>query len=611
MAIKNKIQLFLLLFIDYFISLISAYLTTFFFEGKFQDYINLLFIYSSIFFLIFINFNFLFNNYLYLNRYFNIYSIGRLFLASLLTFFVMLIIKVYVENFYNKLFFYDTYIFSFSFLINQVILFIFFLILYRLIIFKISNKFVNLNTSDKWVQDNESFVIYGIGSYGLSYIENAIKRNLKKPIYIIDDDLTKISKYVYNIKIISYSEFEKKINLNNINVSKVIFCIPSLNSFKKKLIKNKFDKLNIKFVEAVSENEIKEQILNIINKNSSKIQRSVTQEIKKYFLNKSVLITGAAGSIGREICYKLCETGIKKIITIDFDECRSANLINDIKILEKNNIEHINYVININNIDDLKEIFEINKPEIIYHAAASKHVDLVENNWFSASMNNLISTKNIIDCSVKYNSQKVVFISTDKAVEPENFLGLSKAVGEHFIKIYSKEYPNLNFSTVRFGNVIGSSGSFLDVIKKQIETTNHVNITDKNMTRFFMTISDAVSLVIVSTVISKNGDCHILKMGKPIKIIDIANEIIKQNNLQNNSSDHIKINFIGRRPGEKLSEKLYYEDYVEYTENEYILNEKKSTIKNSSEIENFFNDIEIFKKDKSKFKNIIVNFLKH
>ena len=271
--------------------------------------------------------------------------------------------------------------------------------------------------------------------------------------------------------------------------------------------------------------------------------------------------------------------------------------------------KYFNYLIDINNFERIFEIFQEHKPDIVYHAAASKHVDLVEKNWFYGSMNNIRSTYNICESSILNNVKKTIFVSTDKAVDPINFLGLSKAVGEKITKYYGKISETSNFSVVRFGNVVGSSGSLLDAIKHQLKISNTINITDKKMTRYFMTISDAANLVLISTKISKNGDCHVLKMGDPVKIIDIINSIVNERNSQFNIADqNIQIKVIGIRPGEKLHEKLYDEENIEETENKFILNEKK-LIQGKIQIKNFLEDLNTLHHDREIFKDKLLKFI--
>ena len=384
-----------------------------------------------------------------------------------------------------------------------------------------------------------------------------------------------------------------------------------MKALKQIRLKKKINSLGIKFVNKSVKSE--DGILNIlqdISQKSQNINEDINNEVSSFYENKVILITGGGGSIGKEICYKISKFNIKKLIIVEIDEYR-LSLINR-EILNNNKEiknKYFNYLIDINNFDRIFEIFHKHKPDIVYHAAASKHVDLVENNWFYGSMNNIRSTYNICECSLLNNVKKTIFISTDKAVEPINFLGLSKAVGEKITKYYGKISDRSNFSVVRFGNVVGSSGSLLDSIKHQLKISNTINITDRKMTRYFMTISDAANLVLISTKISKNGDCHVLKMGEPVKIIDIINSIVNERNSQfYGVGEKVKVRVIGMRPGEKLHEKLFDEDTIEETENKFILNERK-LIKGNIQISKFLEDLNALHQDKNIFKDKLLKFM--
>ncbi len=385
-----------------------------------------------------------------------------------------------------------------------------------------------------------------------------------------------------------------------------------MESIKSDEIKKKIINLGVSFENPVEnkDNNIND-IIKDISKNSQNINEDINYNIKSFFDNKVVLVTGAGGSIGKELCYKLSKFNISKLIALDIDEFRLSRINRE--LLNNNQIfaeKYSNYLIDVNNYEVLNDIYKLYKPDIVYHASASKHVDLVEKNWFYGSLNNIESTYNICKCSEENDVRKTIFISTDKAVEPINFLGLSKSVGEKITRSFGVNKKGLNFSVVRFGNVVGSSGSLLDIIKHQLRISNTINVTDKNMTRYFMTISDAVNLVLISTKISENGDCHVLKMGEPVKILDIVNSIVKQNNLyQDQNSKKININFTGIRPGEKIHEKLFDETKVEKTENDFILNENKTSVTNVKEIKDLIVSLKKLKKDREVFKNCIKQFI--
>ena len=310
-----------------------------------------------------------------------------------------------------------------------------------------------------------------------------------------------------------------------------------------------------------------------------------------FFKDKTILITGCAGSIGQEIFLRLLNLNVKKIIGIDKNE----EMIASLKInLKKNKSLDLNYklkLIDVCNLENCKDLFQNYKFDIIFHAAAYKHVDIVEENPNTAIYNNIIGLDNILKLSKENNVQNFVFVSTDKAVYPSNIMGSTKRVGEILTKYY-KKIINKNYISVRFGNVIGSSGSLLQILKKQLVSGGPITLTHPEATRYFMTIKEAVSLVLKSTTIEGNGDIYVLKMGDPINIYSLIKQFLKNNNQHeknNNNNNGIEIKTIGLRPGEKLHEQLFYED-------------AKKTNVNSILRENINHELE-----ESDFKNLISN----
>ena len=606
--IHKNISVGLLIFIDFLAINFAVYISASIIETNFISYLKLFLYFSILFLIITIPINFIFRNYSYLNRSFGIENIKNILYGSLLIFIIIYLIKLIFDYNSIKIFFYSSYFFSLTNILNQIVLFCFMSVLFRFVISKISIYF--FYSSKKKPNNNVKFALYGAGRSGLAYLDNLIRNNSNLPQFIIDDDINKIGRFINSIKIISLGEFEEFIKNNKYQISQVILCIPSLSSIKKDNISRRITNLNLKFV-ANERNNYFDSLSNIITdiKNKSEnIKDEISEDVSKYFEQKVVIITGAGGSIGKEICYKLSMLNIKTLIAIDIDEYRLSKINRELNVKQKK-FNYVNYLLDVNNYLSLKKIYEKHKPEFVFHAAASKHVDIVEKNWFYGSNNNIQTTYNICKCSFENKVLKTIFISTDKAVEPINFLGISKAVGERIIKMYSSKDDKCHFSSIRFGNVIGSSGSLLDSIKDQLKISNVINVTDKNMKRYFMTISDAVSLVLISTKISKSGDCHILKMGEKVKILDIVEDIIKQHNLENQEHSKVKINFTGIRPGEKIEEKLFYEDKIEKTENKFILNENWLLAKSSISIEDFIQKIQDPKLKKDEFKNELLKFI--
>ena len=275
-------------------------------------------------------------------------------------------------------------------------------------------------------------------------------------------------------------------------------------------------------------------------------------EIAKYLKNKRVLITGAAGSIGSELCRQAVSFSPTEIILIDRNENNLYFLILELKAKFKNlNIRPV--IGDINDIGLLKEVFSECKPQVVFHAAAYKHVPLMEENPIAAVKNNVLGSRNMIYAAHHYKVERFVLISTDKAVNPINIMGLSKRLAEIFLQAKSKR-SKTKFMAVRFGNVLGSDGSVVPLFKKQIEAGGPITITHPDTTRYFMSIKEAVLLVLQSGAIGKGGEIFILDMGEQIKIIDLARDLVALSGLE--LGKDIFVEYVGLRPGEKIREEL-------------------------------------------------------
>lgn len=275
-------------------------------------------------------------------------------------------------------------------------------------------------------------------------------------------------------------------------------------------------------------------------------------KIKKKILNKVVLVTGAAGSIGSEIVRQIIAFNPNKIVL--FDQAESPLYDMELDLQEKFNF--YNFEIVIGNIADeyrVRKLFEVYKPTIVYHAAAYKHVPMMENNPTEALRTNILGTKIIADISNKFNVEQFVMVSTDKAVNPTNVMGASKRIAEIYIQAFN-QISDTNFITTRFGNVLGSNGSVILRFKKQIDKGGPVTVTHPDVTRYFMTIPEACQLVLEAGAISNGGEIFIFDMGKSVKIIDLAKKMIKLSGLS--IGKDIQIKYTGLRPGEKLYEEL-------------------------------------------------------
>ena len=393
-------------------------------------------------------------------------------------------------------------------------------------------------------------IIFGTDFEEIDLSKNLNNKNKYNFIGFLENDRNKIGRILEGLKIYSFkdiAELSKKIKIQNCLIIKNKFDSSTYWQLEKKL-----QKLNIKLIKFTNINLSEESTT--INFQNTKLK----EFDKKLFKNKTILVTGAAGSIGKEICLQLKNTDAKKIIGIDLSEYLIAKF-NQNNYLDNSKIEMI--LADVTNFKLLNDIFEKFKPSFIFHAAANKHVDLVENNYKYSIYNNLTGVYNVLKISSKKNYiKKFVFISTDKAIESTNYMGASKMIGEILTNYFALKY-NKNFSSVRFGNVIGSSGSFLEIIKDQISKGGPITITDKKASRYFMTISDAVNLVLHTISFSSQGGTYVLRMGDPINIFDLTKKILSLNNLKikdaTNPSGDIKIKIIGLKKGEKLHEKLY------------------------------------------------------
>lgn len=282
-------------------------------------------------------------------------------------------------------------------------------------------------------------------------------------------------------------------------------------------------------------------------------------QIAKGLTNQTVLVTGAGGSIGSEICRQICNFRPQKVILLGHGE-NSIYLINQELVNKfKNAIEIIPIIADIQNKKQMATIINKYKPHAIYHAAVHKHVPLMESNVEAAFKNNVIGTKNVAELAKAAHVKKFVMISTDKAVNPTNVMGASKRIAEMIVQSLNDNKSPTQFVAVRFGNVLGSRGSVIPLFKKQIEQGGPVTVTHPDMTRYFMTIPEAARLVLQAGALAKGGEIFVLDMGEPVKIVDLAKNLIK---LSGKNSNDIKIEYSGIRPGEKLFEELLNDDEV-------------------------------------------------
>ncbi len=410
---------------------------------------------------------------------------------------------------------------------------------------------------------SKKLVIYGAGKAGLQ-LQREFMDSEYTVVCFIDDDKVLQHRSIDGISIISYKQYMDK--YDDYIFDMMIVAMPSAST---EVINRIYEKNESKFKTI----KILPSLENILKKdNFSKQLKDITVEdllarhpkdldkdkINTFIKDKVVLITGAGGSIGSEISRQCKIFGAKQIILLDHSE---FNLYSITEELSDFNI--VSVMKSVVNKEALKETFEKYKPDIVIHAAAYKHVPLVEDNILSGITNNILGTKNCIDLAIEFDVEKFVLISTDKAVRPTNVMGTTKRICELYAQ--NVDAKNTEIVAVRFGNVLGSSGSVIPKFKSQIEAGKNITVTHPDITRYFMLIPEACELVLQAGAIAKGGEIFILDMGEPIKIVDLAKKMIDLSGKKD-----ISIEFCGLRPGEKLYEELLINDSDRETQYESI-----------------------------------------
>ena len=455
------------------------------------------------------------------------------------------------------------------------------------------NKYRNIKTSN-------NVMIIGAGE-----ATNVIMREIQNSSYlansniacIIDDDRRKVGKYIRGVKVIGTRDKIKEA-AKLYDIDEIIFAIPSASNEVKRDILNicKETDCTLKILPGVYQmvdgeinvNSIRNvDVLDLLGRDPIEVD---IESIMGYVKDKVIMVTGGGGSIGSELCRQLVSHKPKQLIIFDIYENNAYDIQQELKI----NYPDANVVTligSIRNVSRLESVFAQYKPDIVYHAAAHKHVPLMEVSPDEAVKNNVVGTWNVARMADKYGVKKFVMISTDKAVNPTNVMGATKRICEMIVQTYN-EISKTDFVAVRFGNVLGSNGSVIPLFKRQIEAGGPVTVTDPNIIRYFMTIPEAVSLVLQAGAYAKGGEIFILDMGEPVKIDDLAKNLIRLSGYTLGVDMEIK--YTGLRPGEKLYEELLMkEEGLQETDN------KLSHIGKPIQFdkENFFDNLEKLKEE--------------
>ena len=443
---------------------------------------------------------------------------------------------------------------------HSVVVMEFFISMMAMVFYRLTFKMLYLETVNP-AKNKRDIVIVGAGAAGLT-TKRALDQDAQSKYNVLaffDSDPAKVGKKIEDVEVFDYNKLGDYLSKHRINF--MIIAIQNLPAGKKNeiteiglqygtkvlvvppVVKWINGELSFKQIKKVKIEELLERGQIVLD----------TERIEKDLFGKTVLITGAAGSIGSEIVRQVMKYGYKRLILIDNaetpvfflrNECYTANGLKDIDI----------EIVNIRDVAKMEEIIARERPSIIYHAAAYKHVPMMEENVGAAIKTNVEGTRRLADLAVKYGVQKFVMVSTDKAVNPTNVMGASKRIAEIYVQSLNFQQDTTKFITTRFGNVLGTNGSVIPIFRRQIAEGGPVTVTHPDITRYFMTIPEACQLVINAGAMGNGGEIFIFDMGKPIRIYDLAVKMIKLSGLT--LGKDIQIAFTGLRPGEKLYEEL-------------------------------------------------------
>ena len=438
--------------------------------------------------------------------------------------------------------------------------------------------------ADEKVNTNRiKIAIVGAGSVGTMLAEELIQnpKATYEPVCFVDVDKQKAGREVYNLPVLNSTE-DLQNRLQRYGVQEVVFAIPNIPPDRREELYRTYREMGYK-IKAYDAPQFGEKgrlhdfsIEDLLFRAPADF---LTTETRAYYRGKNVLITGGGGSIGSELARQIAKCEPSRLVLLDVYE----NGAYDVQQELKRKYPSLNLRVEIASICDregLEKIFSDHTPDIVLHAAAHKHVPLMERNVIEAVRNNVFGTKNVVDCCEKFGVQRFIMISTDKAVNPTNVMGATKRMCEMLVLSRAKT-GKTKYSATRFGNVLGSNGSVIPLFQKQIEAGGPVTITDKNIIRYFMTIPEASQLVMTSGAMAENGELFVLDMGDPVKIIDLAENMIRLSGLE--PGKDIEVKEIGLRPGEKMYEELLVKgENLGKTENEKIFTERDEPL---SEVE--------------------------
>lgn len=454
---------------------------------------------------------------------------------------------------------------------------------------------------DKDINNDNNVIIYGAGSAGRELLNALSQSNEFTPVAFIDQSAKLNKRIINSVKVYSPEDIDLLIDLYSI--SNVLLAVPSASRKRRKEIINSLEGYPVKVrilpsFAAIAKGNVKVNDLREISIEDLLGRDAVNPSQKlldKNIKGKAVMITGAGGSIGSELCRQILQLGANKIILYEQSELALYTISKELSAINVNT-DIINILGSVTNRHRMEAICKKFSVQTIYHAAAYKHVPMVEFNNTEGVQNNIFGTLSCAQAAINCKVETFVLISTDKAVRPANTMGATKRAAEMVLQALSKEQNSTNFCMVRFGNVLGSSGSVIPLFKEQIAQGGPITVTDINIIRYFMTISESVELVIQAGAMGNDGDVFVLDMGKPVNINDLAHKMVKLSGLNirnlDNPDGDIEIRYTGLRSGEKLYEELLIGDNTFETENPMILRAKEDML-SWKELKPILNELEL------------------
>jgi FlaA1/EpsC-like NDP-sugar epimerase len=448
----------------------------------------------------------------------------------------------------------------FIFLLTSTLSIFIFRILYRV------NRLID-NVSSEDIANKKRMLIVGGGESAVTILREMSKYSANEyfPVAIVDDDREKIGRKILGVKIEGSTDKIPEI-CKKFNVEVILFAITLISPPQRRRILDICAKTNIEVRIIPNMYEVMTSGVSI----ASAIRKIKVEDLLgrepiifdkrrygEYLIGKTILVTGGGGSIGSELCRQIAQLEPKKLIILDVYENSAYEIQQELKMRYGNKLDLSVEIATICDKKELEYIFEKENIDVIFHAAAHKHVPLMEKNTEEAVKNNVFGTLNLLECADKYNVKRFVQISTDKAVNPTSIMGATKRICEMLVQLKDRE-SETEFVAVRFGNVLGSNGSVIPLFEEQIKKMGPVTVTHPEIIRYFMTIPEAVSLVMTAGGLAQGGEIFVLDMGAPVKIKDLAENLIRLSGFIPN--EDIKIEYTGLRPGEKLYEELLMDE---------------------------------------------------